>query len=142
MLIDFKDEDFDSKIKNEDVSVIQFSAEWCGPCKAIAPILDNLASEMGDKISIKKINIDEIGVKTSASLPIWIPFNTQDNNKKISWACETFDSANNQVHRTGGGFQTTSSDHTGIKILCGSGNMSQHSIQIYGVANTERFGGF
>ena len=70
------------------------------------------------------------------------PTSGQDNNKKISWACETFDSANNQVHRTGGGFQTTSSDHTGIKILCGSGNMSQHSIQIYGVANTERFGGF
>ena len=70
------------------------------------------------------------------------PTSGQDNNKKISWACETFDSANNQVHRTGGGFQTTSSDHTGIKILCGSGNMTQHSIQIYGVANTERFGGF
>ena len=70
------------------------------------------------------------------------PTSGQDNNKKISWACETFDAANNQVHRTGGGFQTTSSDHTGIKILCGSGNMSQHSIQIYGVANTERFGGF
>ena len=35
------------------------------------------------KYKINKINIDEIGVKTSASLPIWIPFNTQDNNKKI-----------------------------------------------------------
>ena len=32
MLNDFKDEDFDSKIKNEDISVIQFSAAWCGPC--------------------------------------------------------------------------------------------------------------
>jgi thioredoxin 1 len=31
MLIDFKDEDFETKIKNEDVSVIQFSAAWCGP---------------------------------------------------------------------------------------------------------------
>ena len=45
MLIDFKDEDFDNKIKNEDVSVIQFSAEWCGPCKALKPVMDKLAGE-------------------------------------------------------------------------------------------------
>ena len=45
MLTDFKDEDFDSKIKNEDVSVIQFSAAWCGPCKALKPIMDKLADE-------------------------------------------------------------------------------------------------
>ena len=41
MLIDFKDEDFDNKIKNEDVSVIQFSAAWCGPY--IKPVMDKLA---------------------------------------------------------------------------------------------------
>ena len=45
MLIDFKDEDFDSKIKNEDVSVIQFSAAWCGPCKTLKPVMDKLAGE-------------------------------------------------------------------------------------------------
>ena len=49
MLKDFKDEDFDSKIKNEDVSVIQFSAAWCGPCKALKPIMDKLAGEYKDK---------------------------------------------------------------------------------------------
>ena len=56
MLIDFKDEDFDSKIKNEDVSVIQFSAAWCGPCKAIAPILNDLASERD--ILVAKVDTD------------------------------------------------------------------------------------
>ena len=49
MLTDFKDEDFDSKIKNEEVSVIQFSAAWCGPCKALKPIMDKLADEYKDK---------------------------------------------------------------------------------------------
>ena len=43
MLTNFKDEDFDTKIKNEDVSVIQFSAEWCGPCKALKPVMDKLS---------------------------------------------------------------------------------------------------
>ena len=46
MLNDFKDEDFDSKIKNEDISVIQFSAAWCGPCKAEIPALKELEKEI------------------------------------------------------------------------------------------------
>ena len=37
MLIDFKDEEFETKIKNEDISVVQFSAEWCAPCQSLKP---------------------------------------------------------------------------------------------------------
>ena len=48
MLTDFKDEDFNSKIKNEDVSVIQFSAAWCGPCKVLKPIMEKLSDEFKD----------------------------------------------------------------------------------------------
>ena len=59
MLTNFKDEDFDTKIKNEDISVIQFSAEWCGPCKVLGPIIDDVAPEFEGKVRFTKINIDE-----------------------------------------------------------------------------------
>ena len=39
--------------------VVDFWAEWCGPCKMIAPALDELATELGEKVTIAKINIDE-----------------------------------------------------------------------------------
>ena len=39
--------------------VVDFWAEWCGPCKAIAPALDEIAKEFGDKLTVAKVNIDE-----------------------------------------------------------------------------------
>ena len=54
MLIDFKDEDFENKIKSEDVSVIQFSATWCGPCKNLKPIMSNYMKEKKIRMVIDK----------------------------------------------------------------------------------------
>ncbi len=54
------DGNFDTEVLNSDTPVlVDYWAEWCGPCKAIAPILDNIAAEYADKVKITKLNIDE-----------------------------------------------------------------------------------
>ena len=46
-------------IKSEGPVLVDYWADWCGPCKMIAPILDEIAGEYGDKVKIAKLNIDE-----------------------------------------------------------------------------------
>ena len=70
MLINFKDEDFENKIKNEDISVIQFSAEWCGPCKALKPIMDKLSDEYKEKCSMYYADIENDGINTGSDAGI------------------------------------------------------------------------
>ncbi|MFT4990803.1 MAG: thioredoxin 1 [Acidimicrobiales bacterium] len=55
-------ETFDEMVASADGPVlVDFWAEWCGPCKMIAPILDEIAEEQGDNLSIAKVNVDEAG---------------------------------------------------------------------------------
>lgn len=49
----------DEVLRSEQPIVLDFWAEWCGPCKNIAPILDELADEYQNKLTVAKINIDE-----------------------------------------------------------------------------------
>ena len=70
MLIDFKDEDFENKVKKEDVSVIQFSAAWCGPCKSLKPVMDKLSDEYKDKANFYYADIEDGGINTGSAMGI------------------------------------------------------------------------
>ena len=55
-----KDNEFESEVINSKLPVlIDFWAEWCGPCRMLSPILDQLSEEMDGKVKIVKMNIDE-----------------------------------------------------------------------------------
>lgn len=54
------DSNFEEEVLNSNKPVlVDYWAEWCAPCKAIAPILDDIAPEYADKVKITKMNIDE-----------------------------------------------------------------------------------
>ena len=71
MLIDFKDEDFENKVKKEEVSVIQFSAAWCGPCKSLKPVMDKLSDEYKDKNFFwAYADVEDGGINTGSAMGI------------------------------------------------------------------------
>jgi thioredoxin 1 len=52
-------ENFKEVIESEKPTLVDFYADWCGPCRMLKPILDEIGEEYGDKVNIVKINVDE-----------------------------------------------------------------------------------
>lgn len=59
-IVDVSDAEFEEKVLNAEGPVlVDFWAEWCGPCKQIAPAIDSISKELGDALTVAKVNIDD-----------------------------------------------------------------------------------
>ena len=55
----FKTDEFDSAVEQAPLAMVDFWADWCGPCKALSPVIESLAEQYEGKALIGKVNVDE-----------------------------------------------------------------------------------
>ena len=80
-----KKETFNDIIQGDKPVLIDFFAEWCGPCKLMKPILTELRQKMGDKIRILKVDVDKSPIVSSAFDIQSVPTLMLIRNKNIVW---------------------------------------------------------
>ncbi|RFS18714.1 thioredoxin [Chitinophaga silvatica] len=60
MALEFTDSNFETEVlKSDKLSVVDFWAEWCGPCRAIGPVIEDLSKDYEGKVNIGKVNVDQ-----------------------------------------------------------------------------------
>ncbi len=87
MAFEFTDTNFQEKALDSGVSVVDFWAEWCGPCRMIGPIIEELATDYSDKVTVGKLNVDhnpEVSMKYGIrSIPTILIFKNGEPVEKI-----------------------------------------------------------
>ena len=74
MSLKFTDENFEAEVLNsESLALVDFYADWCGPCKMMAPIIDELSQEFEGTVKIGKLNVDDSPATSSKYRVMTIP---------------------------------------------------------------------